>query len=177
MKVIFLETSGVLNDHNSITEYIDHYYDYVNRDDCLRGYDESKFLLLSKICNELDAGVVLPSSWKFYYSEDSKFDNELTRLLNGFKKYNIPFLGFTPDMSNKDIKERETINEDNINEYLTKHNDIETFCLVTTDNYNLESFQDNRVITEFNEDGLGNGGLLPHHEEKIVKILSRKANK
>ena len=174
MKVIILETSGVLNDYNSLTEYVNHYFNYVNKSDCLRWYDESKFMLLSKICNELGAGVVLPSSWKFYFSDDFRFDNELTRIIKEFKKFNIPFLGFTPDMKDEDIKGRETIDECNIDEYLNNHNDIENFCLITTDNYDLDDFQDNRVITDFNEDGLGNGGLLPHHEKEIVKILSRK---
>ena len=175
MKVIILETSGVLNDYNSLTEYVDHYFNYVNRDDCLRGYDESKFMLLSKICNELGAGVVLPSSWTFYFSDDPRIYNELTRIIKEFKKFNIPFFGFTHDMKDEDIKCRETIEESNIDEYLNNNKEIENFCLITTDNYVLDAFQDNRVITDFNEDGLGNGGLLPHHEKEIAKILSRKS--
>ena len=100
MKVIILETSGVLNDYNSLTEYVDHYFNYVNRDDCLRGYDESKFMLLSKICNELGAGVVLPSSWKFYFSDDPRFDNELTRII---KEFNILFPSYSSFTLSKNL--------------------------------------------------------------------------
>ena len=173
MKVIFLDVSGVLNDTNSFNDYINHYYLFVN-DNSIKGYDSNKFDLLSLICMENDAGVVLSSSWKFYYSIQDKFDNELTRILKEFKKHNIPFYGFTPDLKTDDIKGRETWNENNIQEYLDLHPEIESFCILATDDYSLERFQDNRVYTSYNEDGKGNGGLLLHHENEIGKILSKK---
>ena len=173
MKVIFLDVSGVLNDTNSFRNYIDHYYNFVN-DQNIKGYDQNKFDLLSEICKEMDAAVVLSSSWKFYYSIQDKFDNELTRILKEFNKHGIPFYGFTPNLKTDDIKGRETWIENNIYDYLSMHPEIDSFCILSTDNYALESFQDNRVITEYNEDGLGNGGLLPHHKSEIEKVLSKR---
>ncbi len=173
MKVIFTDISGVLNDTNSFRDYIDHYYDYVN-DNSIKGYDQNKFDLLAEICKDNNAGVVLSSSWKFYHSIQDKFDNELTRIIKEFKAHGIPFYGFTPNLKVDDIKGRETWIENNIYDYLSMHPEIESFCILSTDDYSLDSFQDNRVITEFNEDGLGNGGLLPHHKKEIGKVLERK---
>ena len=172
MKVIFTDISGVLNDTNSFRDYIEHYYLHVN-DNSIKGYDQKKFELLSEICKENNAGVVLSSSWKFYYSIQDKFDNELTRIIKEFKKYEIPFYGFTPNLKDDKVTGREMWIENNIYDYLSLHPEIESFCILSTDEYSLSSFDDNRVITEYNEDGLGNGGLLSHHKKEINRVLRK----
>ena len=140
----------------------------------LKGYDENKFRILSDICKNNNAGVVLSSSWKFYYTDNPKFNNELTRLINAFTEYEIPFYGFAGIIKDEDITGRESWYENSIFDYLSLHPEVESFCIITTDNYELDCFQDNRVITDYNEDGLGNGGLLPKHKEEVSKILSKK---
>ena len=175
MKAIFTNISGVLSDTNSFRDYIEYYYLYndYNIDDSIKAYDQKKFDLLSEICKENNASVVLSSSWRYYYTIDERFDNELIRILKEFKNHEIPFYGFTPEIENEKVSRREIWFENNIYDYLNLHPEVEDFCILTPDEYSLDSFDENLVITEYNEDGFGTGGLLPHHKEEIGKILKR----
>jgi hypothetical protein len=92
MNVIFIDVDGVLNTH--------HYC--LRKTDSGIGIDESKLVLLKKICDITNSNVVLSSAWKEGFSENLK-PNELYafKLLELFKKYQIPIIGRTPTVPKK----------------------------------------------------------------------------
>ena len=138
MKAIFTNISGVLSDTNSFRDYIEYYYLYnnYNIDDSIKAYDQKKFDLLSEICKENNASVVLSSSWRYYYTIDERFDNELIRILKEFKNHEIPFYGFTPELKNEKVKDvSDLINMNSINE----DEDANIFFDFVKNNKNLEN--------------------------------------
>jgi predicted GTPase len=61
-----------------------------------------------------------------------------------------------------------------INEYLRMHPEVDSYCVIGDTYSELELHENNLILTTWDTDGLGNGGLLPKHQEEIKKILSKK---
>ena len=175
MKVLFLDIDGVLKDDNYIRYVNNHFDEYMKKDFLL----EDKFKILSEICKKYDLKVVVSSAWKCDESKvksikDVEEDNpglyELHSLLN---KYGIELYGYTPDVPNPGKPWCQYMcKEYDIEAFLIDHPEVTHYVIVDDVSENdIYTLQDHLLKTKFDEDGLGNGGLLPHHIDDIKEFI------
>ena len=85
MRVIFLDIDGVLNKHNwsqNKTSWM----------------EDSKVEMISRLCKDTGAKVVLASNWRETWFEPMFYENETTAIYRGhklFEKNNIEVVGIT----------------------------------------------------------------------------------
>lgn len=175
MKIIFLDIDGVLN---TIQTFID-----INREYQITGekrieIDEFRVELLKKIIAKTDAKIILSSSWKHYFQKNnhniiprSKRGKDLVKI---FHKYELEIYDMTPDLPNH-------LREDEIEEYLISHDNIENFVIIDDDTYPLTKFIGSNIIkTSFTDDGemIKNmdqcQGLCEEDIEKAITILNKQ---
>ena len=175
MKVLFLDIDGVLKDDNYMRYESAHIEGWMKNGFLL----EDKFKILAEICKKYDLKVVVSSAWKCEWGpvkliEDIEKNNrglqQLHALLN---KYGIELYGYTPDVPNPGANWCQSMcKEYDIEAFLIEHPEVTDYVIVDDVIENdIYTLQDHLLKTEFNEDGLGNGGLLPHHVEDIKKFI------
>ena len=130
--------------------------------------DEFRIEILSKIVENTGAKIVLSSTWRLGFKKENnklipskKETKELVRLLN---KYNLDIYDVTSNINWREAA---------INEWLSGHNDIETFVVIDDDIKDLMTFKDRELIqTNFfgnNEES----GLCEFHLDNIIEILNK----
>lgn len=164
MNVIFLDIDGVLN----TSETIDLYIKKINT----TGLDEEKIKILSKIVKLYNCKIVISSSWKLYWDEedDSTLSESLRTLFNLFKKYGIECIGKTPDIMKRysSYSYNEMWKDYDIKTYLKSHPEIEHFCIIDDQTFDLTELID--YVVKANGKRLPNPsdeGLTEQHIEEI----------
>lgn len=166
MNVLFIDVVGVLNSHHFCLR---------NTDNGI-GIDESKLVLLKRICDMTNSSVVLSSIWKEGFNDDFKpIESFAFKLLELFKKYDIPIIGKTPTVSKKisDFSLRGTWKEYEIKKYLEKHKEVEHFCIIDDEDVDLQSLKDYLILTKDYQEKEEQEGLNEEHIDGIVKVLSK----
>ncbi len=183
MKIIFLDIEGVLNCDQSYLDYLyikknglplNRYYQIHEKDN--KGFslpiDEEKVQILGEIVKLTGAKVVLSSSHRADW-KDGKEKLQFSKskaLLYLFEKYNIDVIGITPYINNRLISPR----EDEIKAYLNEHKEIESFCVIDDDDFDLHSLKDFLVKTSTHRNEIDEGGLQKRHVDEVIKILCKK---
>ena len=171
MRALFIDLDGTLTDDKMITYELSHSKD--SNKHSFFPYDD-KLIILKQIVDKYDLKVVINASCKIGYIEnDPEFDYEMDRFIEELKKYNIPVIGYTPCVPNPvETFGSSMWKEYDIQVYLNEHPEVTEYVILDDhrehDLYTLES---HLVQTSYDEDGLGNGGLLPHHVEEIKDKL------
>lgn len=168
MDIIFLDVDGVLNSNKSFKK---RYYNWKKNKIWIPRLDEENIKLLAKIIEETKAKIVLSSSWRGDFRngihnikiEDSK------ELLKLFNKYYIEIVGVTPTLPRTNDKDEiyTSWRENEIRYYLNTHTNINNFCVIDDERFDLETFKDYLVQTNKKE------GLQERDVEKAIKILRR----
>ena len=183
MKVIFLDFDGVLNCEQTFLDYIYKKENnlplsifYQIQDKGKNGLflpiDEEKVQILGEIVKLTGAKIVLTSSHRADW-KDGKENIQFSKskaLLYLFEKYNIEVIGITPYISHRLIGPR----EDEIKAYLSQHNEIESFCVIDDDDFDLKTLKEFLVKTTMNKNEFDEGGLQKRHIDEAVKILCKK---
>ncbi len=181
MKVIFLDFDGVLN----CEEFFKEVYNNKNgKYDELKKYsfkivDERKIIILSEIVKITGAKVVISSSWRWDWKDGiDNLEFEASKYIQSlFDKYDIDIIGITPKVAGGNGKRSSNSwRENEIKEYLSTHEDIESFCVIDDDIEDLETLRNYLITTSFNKTENDDGGLQESHINEAVKILNRKRN-
>lgn len=165
MNIIFLDIDGVLNDFYTLKKKRGRNVFEEPEPDL----DEDKFKLLKELVDKTDAKIVLSSSWRFFFDKDTlkpinNAGQELTRLLY---KYSLKLYSVTG---------RNNKREDEINDWLNSHDNIESFVILDDDDVDLTSFIDSNLVkTKFYDDNSEECGLTRSHVEESIKILMKKS--
>lgn len=172
MKVIFLDIDGVLNCEQT---YIDRKEKMQQEKKYILDIDEEKVQLLGKICEATEAKVVLTSSWRFDWKNgtDSLVLLQSRLLQRLFDKYHIEVVGVTPVVSREDGLYH-SWRENEIRAYLLEHPEIESFCILDSEMFDLKTLKKFVVKTSYRKTRNNMGGLLESHVEDAIKILSKK---
>ena len=169
MNVIFLDFDGVLD-----TKHYNSYEDI-----------EKRIKLLSEICKENDSKVVIEASSKNAVDEETleveEYAEWIKFIFKMFNKYGIECIGRTPNVEKTDSKGSiiDIWKEDEILLYLSRHPEIEHFCVIDDDDQaiycsDLDKVRDHLVKTIYFSDNPEEEGLLPRHKEEVAKKLSIK---
>lgn len=169
MNVIFLDFDGVLDTIH-----------YSSREDV-----ERKIKILGDICKEYDAKVVIEAAAKDAIDEETlETDSDWVNFIfNCFIKYGIDCIGRTPTVE-KRINEYASYpiwKEDEIIKYLSKHPEIDHYCVIDDDdlaprNSDLNKVRDHLVKTIYYSDNPIEEGLLDKHKDEVGKILKLDNN-
>jgi len=183
MRIIFLDLDGVLNCEQTFLDYLyiknndlplNKFYQIQEQDKkgFLLPIDEEKVQILGEIVKLTGAKIVLSSSHRadFKYGKEKVQFSKSRALLYLFKKYNIDIIGITPYINGSLVSSR----EEEIKEYLRCHSEIESFCVIDDDTYDLQSLRDYLIKTEFYKNNIDNGGLQVRHINEAVRILCKK---
>ena len=146
MKVIFLDFNGVLDTQLCMDE--------INEDNLKR---------LQHIVNETGAKVVISSSLKNHYYELGYFLQYYLDLIEEIKNAGIEVIGITP---------HENTREEEIQEYLKQHPEVENYCIID-DDYDMESMKDHMVKLPTQMEK-GQMGLDDFHMDLAIDILKKK---
>lgn len=166
MNIIFLDIDGVLNNFHTLKRNISNYEETGNWE---INIDENKIELLSKIVEVNNAKIVLSSSWKINWDEDN-ISKDLLSLFKLFKKYNIECIGRTPNIKNG----INTMWKDyDILAYLCSHPEVEHFCIIDDEDYDISILNSYLVKTEDYTQDEFKEGLLEEHREEIKRILTK----
>lgn len=192
MKVIFLDFDGALYGAHDIykngTKVSDSEFD--------KRLNKS-IKILSDICKENTAKVVIESSYKECIDEDTlETDIDwIKKILDLMKENGIEVIGRTPNL--EDFKDNYTGNpriwkEDEILEYLKRHPEIDGYCVIDDDDLvtiparerkdysksDLNKVRDHLLEIEYlNEEYPMKEALQEFHKEKVKLILQKKINK
>ena len=139
VKVVFLDIDGVLNDAFNIQRLM--------KDEPSLDHLEC----LKAIIDLTGAEIVLTSTWRLFALSRKIIKNSLAKV------------GLTFTDRTKELLKGRTAE---INEWLSRHQEVESFVILDDDWTLLEDFPENTVKTSFFK------GLLPEHIEKAVKILN-----
>lgn len=182
MKIIFLDIDGVLNGYNRWNLLGWKIVKKINYKPLILFYKryyqpfsihESKVKRLAKIVHSTNAKVVMSSSWRHGWWKtpyEKQYDDQklLTDLLN---KYNIKVIDITPRLNTRG---------EEINSWLSSHNDITNFIILDDEVSDMGIFKKDKrliktsnvptdvmIIGQANE----NTGLKNKHVRKAIKIL------
>jgi len=138
MKVIFLDIDGVLNDAITTADLWD---DSPKKEhlDCLKA-----------IVDATGAEIVLSSTWRLFL----KARNDVRKAL---KTVNLDFIDCTEELEDRATE---------IEEWLSRHPEVEQFVILDDECFSLVRLKDHLVQTTFER------GLLPEHIEKAIKLLN-----
>ena len=167
MNVIFLDFDGVLATI--------HYYS--NED------VERRIKILSDICREYQCKVVIEAAAKDCIDEDTlEVQGEWVGFIfQLFDKYGIECIGRTPNVERK-ISECSYVSmwkEDEIRLYLSRHPEIEHYCVIDDDDKtpigsDLDKVRSHLVQTIYYSENPEEEGLLSKHKDEVGKILKIK---
>lgn len=167
MKVIFLDIDGVLNSEDLARRRIEH--DKLWNDQKNEVYDfidENAVKIVTDICQKYDIKLVISSSWRSWTLEDTinDFSQPRYKILHPLIKY---IIGVTPRIyiEYEDGSSEHVERGIEIKDWLEKHNDIETYCIIDDDCDMLQEQTLNFVQTNFWH------GLTSEHLPKIKSIL------
>ena len=171
MKVIFLDIDGVLNNYNSWRKRKEYYDTYKI---IISSIDEECVRRLSEIVRITGAKIVLSSSWRGDWANgvnNLKLE-ESKQLQKLFDKYNIEIVGITPCLpkSNNPNERYTSWRENEIKYYLETHLEIDNYCVIDDEDFDLKSLQENliKINSEY--------GIEDKHVEKAIQILNQKQN-
>ena len=118
MKVIFLDSNGVLDTHDNMDE--------INYNNLQR---------LKCVVNETNAKVVISSSLKNSYYYTGHLSKHLQEIIKQIENEGIEVIDITPKAKTR---------EEEIELYLHEHPEIENFCIIY-DDYEMNNLKDNLV--------------------------------
>lgn len=166
MNIIFLDVDGVLNDFYTLKKRGKrNIFEEPELD-----LDEDKIKLLKELIDKTNAKIVLSSSWRVFFDKDTlnpknNHGQELRRLLY---KYGLEIYSLTKRSGNGK-------REDEINDWLENHDDIESFVILDDEDSHLPGFVgENLVKTEYYSENSEECGLTPNHVEEAVRIMNQK---
>lgn len=127
-------------------------------------FSKEKLEILSNICNITNSSIVLSSSCKLCEKE-----KELAiKFKEIFSKYNINFLGFTPSVPNPNrAKGQRMWKEWDIEYYLYLHPEIDKFCILDDEDYDLSNYKDKLVFIDYKT------GITGYYTDEIIKKLNK----
>ena len=132
-----------------------------------RGNDmfmEGKLEVLSEICNKTNSSIVISSSKKLC-TNNRELAEELKKT---FSNYNINFLGFTPSVPNPfKVHGQEMWKEWDIEYYLYLHPEIDKFCILDDEDYDLSNYKDKLVFIDYKT------GITGYYTDEIIKKLNK----
>ena len=166
-----MDRDGTMIDENTSKYNQRHFDEYLKNTFLL----EDKFKILKKITDMYGLSVVVSASCKIGSENPETWEENLglMDIINTLKKFDIPFAGVTPSVPNPGMPWGQQMWKDfDIQAYLFLNKNVTHYVIVddATEN-DLDSLKDHLIKTEYNEDGFGNGGLLPHHVEEIKDKL------
>lgn len=171
MRVLFLDKDGVMTDHNMEEYDLKHFRENIDK---LFPYDD-KFKILKAITDKYGLMVVISASMKLGFEKEYQIteDSYIYNFIGLLKKYNIPYYGITPSIKNPGPAHGQEMWKDyDIQAYLIEHPEVTEYVIIDDNLENDINFLKPHLIkTEYNEDGKGNGGLLPHHIEDVSEKL------
>lgn len=147
MKVIFLDFNGVLDTSEKM--------DIVDMDN-LR--------ILREIVDRMNAKIVISSSIKNAYYYAGKHSKIMNYLLETLINYGVEIYGITP---------RKETREEEIQEYLLKHKEIDDY-LIIDDDYFFESMKEHMVKLIPQE--CGGNGLKGMKKKELKRVLEYTKN-
>lgn len=167
MNIIFLDVDGVLNDFYTLEK---------NRqrnifEESGPDLDENKFKLLKELVDKTNSKIVLSSSWRVFFDEDSlkPLNYSAQEFMRLFYKYGLHLYSVTG-------RSKTHKREDEINDWLNNHDNIEAFAILDDDDDDLTSFiGTNLVKTKYYDDNRAECGLTRNHVEESIKILMKKS--
>lgn len=159
MKVIFLDIDGVLNSEE-FAIWCNEFPDFV-REGGSNWVDPNAVKMITSLCDECDAKLVISSSWRLFDTTSTIEDFKRYRDLTPLCKY---IVGVTP--RNSDDRIWESRGEE-IQQYLDSHPEIENYVIVDDDNDMLESQKDHFVRCNYLF------GLVPSLVLKMKEILNK----
>jgi hypothetical protein len=171
MKVIFLDIDGVLNCEQT---FIDIHNEWKKTGVRRIEIDEAMVERLSRIVKATDAKIVMSSSWRGWWnSEGFKPTNPIAKEADDiFNKYGLEIYSITG-------RDKDGKRQNEIDEWLSKHDDIESFIIIDDETFDLMKYVDTVLIkTSWIASGemitqmSGCCGLQEEHVEKAIKILN-----
>ena len=174
MNVIFSDIDGTLNCCE--TRYSNIEYEKNNPGSYVVDIDEDKVRILADICKETDSKLVISSAWRKGWLDESGPTKQAIEAEKKFNKYGLKIYGFTPCISKKtgEITEVSEWREYDINAYLISHPEIDSFCIIDDEKYDLSSFENHLVLTSDYINDKGEYGLLERHKEEVKEKLKEK---
>lgn len=183
MKIIFLDVDGVLNGYGLGTEIVFRISDFFHiKPGTIRrfynpfGVDYFRVRKLAHIVHHTGAKVVMSSSWRGLFFDNTYHGKNIDKLKALFKEFNINCIDRTPHSRSghrgKEIKQW----LDNTNEI------IESFVILDDEEFDIKDyFPNNLVKTSETRPGqmiTGNWrertGLQTKHVTKAINILNKK---
>ena len=162
---IFLDIDGVMNNRIDWMRKVDNKSE--NFEDHRMFCDEA-WQMLSDVCKEIDAKVILSSSWRLSLKKDGDVIVPVNpkcylsnRLLNYFDKYNIKLNGLTTNYYDYRGKQ--------IQEYVKKYfGEYDKYIVLDDEVCDINGYvpREQIIKTEFET------GLLPEHCEKIIQYFN-----
>ena len=148
MKIIFLDFDGVLNSERYIKTRVDGI-----------GINPQKMLLLKRICDETKAKIVLTTSWREHWDKDSSLCDSIGNLINNiFGEYSLNIYDKTEKLATR---------EEEIEAFINKHTDIESFVVLDDAFLSSPTLKNNFIKTSFYKDGLCENDVI-----KATEILN-----
>ena len=171
MKVIFLDIDGVLNCDET---YVLRREKMKKEKKYILDIDEDKVQLLGRVCKETGAKIVLTSSWRFDWENgvDSLVLLHSRLLQRLFDQNEIEVVGVTPVIPREDGMYH-SWREYEIKAYLEKHPEVESFCILDDEAFDLQSLKKYLIKTSYCRNANNPGGLLEEHAIEIVKRLNK----
>jgi len=178
MKVVFLDIDGVLN----ASKTFERRYNKWNETGVIElEIDEFRLEYLKEIIDKTDSKIVLSSTWRFFFENNDGIvvprNRKGIELYNLFNKYDLEIYDLTT--KNNYLKR-----EDQINLWISNHNDVDSFVVIDDESSDLKSFIGKQLIkTSIVEDGeiLTNMddciGLSEKPIEEAIEILNSKVKK
>lgn len=171
MKVIFLDIDGVLNCEQT---FIDIHNEWKETGIRRIEIDEVMVERLSRIVKATDAKIVMSSSWRGWWnSEGFKPTNPHSKEADDiFHKHDLEIYSITG-------RDKDGKRQNEIDEWLSKHDDIESFVIIDDETFDLMKFVGTVLIkTSFRDNGemicdmSDCSGLQEEHVEKAIRILN-----
>ena len=165
IKVIFLDIDGVLNSEKLVDKLYNSGIKEWSEDDVYNFIDEEIINKLVDFCNEYKVKIVITSSWRHFYFDDTikYFQEKRNKKLHPLIPY---IIGQTPRL----YKEKENggseqlCRGDEIQYYIETYH-IENYVILDDDSDMLDSQLEHFVQTDYKY------GLLDKHFEQMKNIL------
>lgn len=168
MNIVFLDVDGVLTNAQNWKKRYEYWQKY---GDWISEFDEENIKILSIIIKETNAKAVLSSSCRGDWKDGINYLklDASKRLQRLFDKHNIEVVGITPTIARtNNFDEKYTSwRENEIKYYLNVHNEIDHFCVIDDEIFDLYTLKDYLVKTE------AQYGLQEEHIENAIKILRK----
>ncbi len=154
MKIIFLDIDGVLNSKR-----------YDNLRTAEQGnIDETRLALLKGLVDDMQAKLVLISTWRKHWDADASLCDEVGRQLNAlFGKYGMTIMDKTPELLAYDRPWE-------VRRWLREHEgEVESYVILDDIPWGWGELEERHVRTDFNV----GWGLGEKHIQKARDILMR----